>query len=67
MAVEDLDGARHDVSLLAFDGPPPTPGDWVVVHSGYALEAVDPDEAKAAAAEIRAAWGVADRTLGGAP
>jgi len=38
-----------------------------VVHSGYALEAVDPDEAKAAAAEIRAAWGVADRTLGGAP
>ncbi len=37
----DSRGATHTVSLLALDGPPPEPGDWLVVHSGYALDRVD--------------------------
>jgi len=53
--VEDVDGAVHEVSLLAFDGDAPGPGDWLVVHSGFALQRVDGDEARAVAAEIAAA------------
>jgi hydrogenase maturation factor len=59
--VEDLDGAVHRVSLLALDGPPPTPGEWLVVHSGYAIDRVDRSEAEAVAAEARSAHGYEDR------
>ena len=52
--VADIDGARHRVSLLALDGPQPRPGDWLVVHSGYAIDRADRAEAEAVAAEIRA-------------
>jgi hydrogenase maturation factor len=53
--VEDLDGTVHRVSLLALDGPSPTPGEWLVVHSGYALDRVDTTEAEAVAAELQMA------------
>ncbi|HET6964111.1 MAG TPA: HypC/HybG/HupF family hydrogenase formation chaperone [Acidimicrobiales bacterium] len=43
--VADSRGTTHRVSLLALDGPPPEPGDWLVVHSGYALDRVDRDAA----------------------
>jgi hydrogenase expression/formation protein HypC len=59
--VEDLDGTVHRVSLLALDGPPPTPGEWLVVHSGYAIDRVDQSEAEAVAAETRSAHGYEDR------
>jgi hydrogenase maturation factor len=51
--VEDLDGTVHRVSLLALDGPAPETGDWLVVHSGYAIDRVERDEAEAVAEEIR--------------
>ncbi len=51
--VEDIDGTVHRVSLLALDGLPPTTGDWLVVHSGYAIDRVDATEAEAVAAELR--------------
>jgi hydrogenase maturation factor len=56
--VEDVDGAFHRVSLLALDGPPPEPGEWLVVHSGYALDRVDACDAEAIASEIRSSAGV---------
>ncbi len=49
------DGREEMASLLAFDGPPPRPGDWIVVHCGYALHAVDADGALDVANELRAA------------
>jgi len=55
VAVQDMDGARHRVSLLAYDGPAPGPGQWLVVHSGFALGPVDAAEARAVAAELAAA------------
>lgn len=55
--VEDAEGRRQEVSLLALDGPPPTPGEWLVVHSGYAIERVDAAEASATLEEIRHAEG----------
>jgi hydrogenase expression/formation protein HypC len=51
--VDDLDGRRHRVSLLALDPPEPTTGEWLVVHSGYAIGRVDADEAASVVAEIR--------------
>jgi hydrogenase maturation factor len=51
--VEGMDGTVHRVSLLALDGPPPSIGDWLVVHSGYAIDRVAADEAEAVAADLR--------------
>jgi len=51
--VEDVDGVVHRVSLLALDGPPPVAGEWLVVHSGYAIDRVDTAEAEAVEAELR--------------
>ena len=53
--VEDLAGEAHRVSLLALDGSPPAPGDWLVVHSGYAIGRADRNQAEAVAREFRLA------------
>lgn len=52
--VVDAAGHRSRVSLLALDGPPPRPGDWLVVHSGYAIGRMADGEARRALAEWRA-------------
>jgi hydrogenase maturation factor len=53
--VEDLTGVVSRASLLALDGAPAMPGDWVVVHSGYVVDRVDPVTAKEIADEVREA------------
>jgi len=53
--VEDTEGSRHRVSLLALDGPAPEPGAWLVVHSGYAIDRVSATEAEITLAELRRA------------
>jgi len=52
--VEDMDGRRHEVSLLALEPPEPEPGpgDWLVVHSGYAIDRADAREAETVLSEI---------------
>ncbi|HUC36247.1 MAG TPA: hypothetical protein VMR97_03905 [Acidimicrobiales bacterium] len=52
--VDDLDGRRLTVSLLAYEGSPPEVGDWLVAQSGFALAPADPSEAEAALSELRA-------------
>ncbi len=42
-AIVDLGGVRKDVSLALLDGV--EVGDYVIVHVGYALNKLDPDEA----------------------
>jgi hydrogenase expression/formation protein HypC len=42
-ALIDVDGVRKRVSLALVDGV--VPGDYVVVHVGYALARLDPAEA----------------------
>ncbi|MGO9333022.1 MAG: HypC/HybG/HupF family hydrogenase formation chaperone [Acidimicrobiales bacterium] len=54
MTVENAEGRLHRVSLLAFEGPQPQVGDWLVVHSGYALRRVDSEQAMAVVTELRA-------------
>jgi hydrogenase expression/formation protein HypC len=43
-AVIDLGGVRKDVSLALVEGV--VPGDYVIVHVGYALQKLDPLEAQ---------------------
>lgn len=43
-AVVDLDGIRKEISLALVDGV--QVGDYVIVHVGYALARLDPDEAE---------------------
>jgi hydrogenase expression/formation protein HypC len=44
-AVVDVDGMTRTVSLavLALEGGTLVPGDWVMVHTGFALEVLDED------------------------
>jgi hydrogenase expression/formation protein HypC len=42
-AVVDLGGVRKKISLALLDGV--VPGDYVIVHVGYALTRLDPEEA----------------------
>ena len=43
-AVIDLGGVRKEISLALVDDV--WPGDYVIVHVGYALQKVDPAEAE---------------------
>ena len=43
VALIDLGGVRKTISLALVDGV--VPGDYVIVHVGYALTRLDPDEA----------------------
>ena len=43
VALIDVDGVRKRVSLALVDGV--GPGDYVIVHVGYALARLDPEEA----------------------
>jgi len=53
--VEDMDGRCHEVSLLALEPsePEPAPGEWLVVHSGYAIDRAEARDAEIALAEVR--------------
>ena len=42
-ALIDLEGVRMDISLELLDDV--HPGDYVIVHVGYALQKLDPEEA----------------------
>lgn len=43
-AVVDLGGVRKEVSLALLDGV--SEGDYVIVHVGFALNRLDPEEAE---------------------
>ena len=44
MAIVDLDGIRKEISLALVDDV--RVGDYVILHVGYALARLDPDEAE---------------------
>lgn len=46
----DLGGVRARVSVALIEDP--APGDWVVIHTGYALSRIDEAAATALAAEL---------------
>jgi len=44
MAIVDLDGVRKEISLALLDDV--KVGDYVILHVGYALSKLDPEEAE---------------------
>jgi len=44
LAVIDLGGVRKEISLALVEDV--APGDFVIVHVGYALQKLDPEEAE---------------------
>jgi hydrogenase expression/formation protein HypC len=49
-AVADMGGVRTRVSVALIDSP--APGDWVVIHTGYALSRMDESAAQALSREL---------------
>ncbi len=49
LAMVDVAGVRRTVNigLLDVDGGGAAPGDWVLIHVGFAISKVDEDEARA--------------------
>lgn len=43
-AIVELGGVRREISLALLDDV--APGDYVIVHAGYALTRLDPEEAR---------------------
>ncbi|GAA2673324.1 MULTISPECIES: HypC/HybG/HupF family hydrogenase formation chaperone [Actinoplanes] len=58
----DFGGVRKQV-CLAYT-PDAGPGDYVIVHVGFAISVVDPDEAARTLAVLRAMDGVLEQELG---
>jgi len=56
LARVELSGARQSVSVELIEGEIAV-GDYLVVHVGYALGRLDPDEAEATLATLAAAGG----------
>ena len=50
-ALATLSGIQREISLVLVDGV--APGDYVIVHAGYALNRLDPEEAEKTLAIIR--------------
>lgn len=55
-AVVDVDGVRREVSTALLEGSP-APGDWVLLHVGFALAPIAEEEALATLAALREALG----------
>jgi hydrogenase expression/formation protein HypC len=52
LAVVDVQGARRRINVGMLEDEPPSPGDWVLIHMGFALERVDETEAHEALAGL---------------
>ena len=48
LAKVDVSGVRRAINIGLLSDDPPAPGEWVLIHVGFALSKIDEDEAKAA-------------------
>lgn len=53
LAVVDVSGAQRNVNIGLLDGDPLRPGEWVIVHMGFAMQRTDAAGAAAALAGLR--------------
>ena len=51
VAVVDVQGAQRQVNIAMLDAPPAA-GEWVLLHMGFAVEAIDEQQARAALAGL---------------
>jgi hydrogenase expression/formation protein HypC len=43
-----VSGVKRTINIGLLDDDPPVPGDWILIHVGFALSKIDQAEAKAA-------------------
>jgi hydrogenase expression/formation protein HypC len=48
LAKVDVSGVRRNINIGLLENEPLAPGDWVLIHVGFALSKIDEAEAKAA-------------------
>jgi hydrogenase expression/formation protein HypC len=48
LAKVDVSGVRRMINIGLLADDPPSPGEWVLIHVGFALSKIDEDEAAAA-------------------
>jgi len=48
LAEVDVSGVRRPINIGLLIDDPPVPGDWILIHVGFALSKIDEAEAKAA-------------------
>ena len=48
LAKVNVSGVRRMINIGLLDDDPPVPGDWILIHVGFALSKIDEAEAKAA-------------------
>ncbi len=53
LAVAEMSGVKKQIDVTLT--PEVVPGEWVVVHVGYALQRIDPEKAKETLAAMRTA------------
>lgn len=54
LAKVEVSGAQRSVSLRLLDDEPVGPGDWVLVHVGFAMARIDEEEAAATLSQLEA-------------
>jgi hydrogenase expression/formation protein HypC len=42
-----VSGVKRTINIGLLDDDPPVPGDWILIHVGFALSKIDEGEAKA--------------------
>lgn len=52
MATVDVGGARRQVNVMLLEEDGVGPGDWVLIHVGFALARIDEEEAQATLAHL---------------
>jgi hydrogenase expression/formation protein HypC len=50
LAKVDVSGVRRLINVGLLSDDPPVPGEWVLIHVGFALSKIDEDEAASAMA-----------------
>jgi hydrogenase expression/formation protein HypC len=48
LARVDVSGVRRVINMALLCDDPPVPGEWVLIHVGFALSKIDEDEAASA-------------------
>ncbi|MDT4976182.1 MAG: hydrogenase expression/formation protein HypC [Pseudonocardiales bacterium] len=53
LAKVDVNGVQRTISIRLLDGQPVEPGDWVLVHVGFAMARIDQHEADLTLAAVK--------------
>ena len=53
LAKVDVSGVRRKINIGLLEHDPLEPGDWVLIHVGFALSKIDEDEAEATLVMLR--------------